>query len=439
MQVTQPRKGFTKAQVATALYAAAVAFLSYASIYAYRKPFTVATFEGVRFWGVSYQTLLIISQGIGYMLSKFYGIKFISELKRLGRWRTSAALIGIAWLAMLVFALVPAPYGMICLLVNGFMLGFMWGIIFSYVEGRRATDFIGSAMAVSFIFAGGFTRSVAVWLRDEWQVPEQWLGFATGLVFLVPLIVFTYLIEKIPPPDVDDVNERTVRLPMNKQNRKALLKTFGLGIVVITITYLFLTIMRDIRDNFMANMWNDLGYGKKPAIFTSTETITSIVVLAMMSCLVIVRNNFRAFQLAHGVVAAGFLLAGISSIMFISGTMSGALWMQLTGLGLYMGYIPFNCIFFERMIASFRIAGNVGFLIYIADAWGYFGSMTVMLSKEILKLQLNWVSFYSSAVIVFALIGTACTILSLVYFNRKYKRGSASWQTDQPSLSAQVS
>ena len=432
------RAGFNRKQILSALFAATVTFLTYASVYAYRKPFTVATFDGLKFWGVSYQTLLIISQGVGYMLSKFYGIKFISELKRLGRWKTSATLIGIAWLALLIFAIIPPPYGMLCLLVNGFMLGFMWGIVFSYVEGRRATDFIGSVMAVSFIFAGGFTRSVAVWLRETWQVTDQWLAFTTGLVFAFPLILFLYLVEKIPPPTGEDIRERTVRMPMNKEGRQKLLRQFGLGIIVITLTYVFLTVMRDIRDNFMSNMWNELGYGKKPAIFTRTETITSVIVLAVMSLLVMIRNNFSAFQVIHGVIAIGFLIAGISSILFINGYMEGALWMQLTGLGLYMGYIPFNCIFFERMIASFRIAGNVGFLIYIADAYGYLGSMSVVLTKEILRVQLNWVSFYSTAVTISSIVGMAGTILSLIYFNKKFKVTSLSKLRNAPTLSIPV-
>lgn len=438
MQPVSANARFTKQQMLTAFYAALIAFLTYASVYAYRKPFTVATFEGIKFWGISYQTLLIISQGVGYMLSKFYGIRFISELKRLGRWRTAGTLVGIAWLALLVFAVVPAPYGMLCLLVNGFMLGFLWGIVFSYIEGRRATDFIGSAMAVSFIFAGGFTRSVAVWLRDECGVSEAWLGFVTGLVFVLPLILFIYLIEKIPPPDADDVKERTVRLPMNKEGRRKLLKQFGLGIVVVTITYLFLTLMRDIRDNFMSNMWNELGYGKKPSIFTRTETITSVIVLVIMSFLVVIRNNFLAFRLSHIVIIIGFLIAGTASVLFVNGYMEGVWWMQLTGLGLYMGYIPFNCIFFERMIASFRVVGNVGFLIYIADAYGYLGSMSVTLTKELIQLDVNWVSFYSVAVIAFAVIGVTGTVLSLIYFGRKYKTTSTTWQNNPPSLSAPV-
>lgn len=419
--ITANPTALSRKQVITAIYAATVAFLTYASVYAYRKPFTVATFEGLSFWGVKYQVLLIISQGLGYMCSKFYGIKFIAELKRAGRWKTSAILVGSAWLCLLIFGLVPAPWGMLCMFGNGFMLGFMWGIVFSYVEGRKTTDFIGAAMAVSFIFAGGFTRSVALWLKDSWGVPEQWLAFVTGLVFVVPLLIFMYLLERIPAPDPEDIAERTVRLPMTKEQRIQFLRLFGFGTITIIVIYLFLTIMRDVRDNFMSNIWTELGYGQKPAIFTKTETITSVVVLIMISLLVGIRKNIRAFRLAHVMILAGFLLAGISSALFLAGMMGGALWMQLAGLGLYMGYIPFNCIFFERLIASFKIVGNVGFLIYLVDAYGYAGSMVVMLSKEIFQIKLTWSQFYPAGVVIFSVIGIVGTVFSLLYFNRKYE------------------
>lgn len=403
-----------------ALYAALVAFLAYASVYAYRKPFTVATFEGISFWGVSYQSLLIISQGLGYMLSKFWGIKFISELKQLGRWKTSIIIIGTAWLCLLLFAIIPAPFGMVCFFVNGFVLGFMWGIVFSYVEGRRATDFIGSVLAVSFIFAGGFTRSVGKWLMLEWNITEQWMPFMTGLVFLFPLITFLFLLERVPQPDAADVAERTKRTPMTKEDRKRFLSQFGFGIGAVTVTYLFLTIMRDLRDNFMSNIWIDLGYANNSSIFAKTETNTSLVILLMISLMVVIRKNITAFRIVHVAILAGFLLAGISSALFVAGSLNGASWMQLVGLGLYMAYIPFNCIFFERMIATFRIGGNVGFLIYIADAFGYLGSISVMLTKEVLRVKLNWSEFYSQGVILFSVIGCVGTFISFLYFNRKY-------------------
>lgn len=300
------------------------------------------------------------------------------------------------------------------------MLGFMWGIVFSYVEGRRATDFIGSVLAVSFIFAGGFTRSIGKWMMLRWNISEQWMPFMTGLVFLFPLALFLFLLERIPPPDKCDVVERAKRSPMTKEDRKKFIRQFGFGISAVTITYVFLTVMRDVRDNFMSNIWNELGYANNSSIFARTETNTSLIILLMISMMVLIRKNIKAFRIVHIAILSGFLLAGISSALFVSGSLNGAIWMQLVGLGLYMAYIPFNCIFFERLIATFRIAGNVGFLIYIADAFGYLGSISVMLTKEVLKVKLNWSEFYSQGVILFAIIGCLGTIISFFYFNRKY-------------------
>ncbi|MFY7840120.1 MAG: DUF5690 family protein [Lacibacter sp.] len=413
---------FSAKQIAAAVYLAVVVFCTYASIFAFRKPFTVATFDDLQFWGVSYQTLLIISQVVGYMLSKFYGIRFISELQRHGRWRTTVLMVGTAWLSLLVFAVVPAPFGMFCFLLNGFTLGFMWGVVFSYVEGRRTTDFIGVALAVSFIFAGGFSRSVGKWLMLDWHVSEYWMPFATASVFALPLVLFYVLLEKASPPDADDERERTVRKPMNREERKLFLAQYKWGVVAFVIIYLLLTIMRDLRDNYMANMWNELGYAKNAAVFAKTETITSLVVLALIGTLVFVRKNIKAFRIIHWLLMLGFLLAGVASLLFHIDLLDGALWMQFTGLGLYIAYVLFNSVFFERLLATFSIAGNVGFLIYLADAWGYLGSISVMLSKELFKLQLNWISFYSILVIAFAVIGIVASFFSFSYFNNKYKK-----------------
>jgi MFS family permease len=393
-------------------------------VFAFRKPFSIATFGGRQLWGISYQTLLIISQVIGYMLSKFIGIRFISSLRREKRWKIAFLLIGTAWLSMLFFALLPPVWGILCFLVNGFMMGFMWGVVFSYAEGRRSTDFIGSALAVSFIFAGGFTRSVAKWLMTDLGVPEHWMPFATGAVFALPLALFFYLLEKVPPPDPADVEERQQRVAMTSEDRRLIVRRFKHGLIALGLIYTLLTVMRDIRDNYMGNMWEELGYAGQSAIFTRSETMITVVLLVMMSSIVLIRKNIRAFQLIHGMIAAGFMLAAISSWLFFSGWLDGAIWMQSAGLGLYMAYIPFNSIFFERMIASFRLRGNVGFLIYITDAFGYLGSVLVMLAKESVDLDITWSQYYARAVMGLALIGFIGTLYALVYFSSSYRRQS---------------
>jgi hypothetical protein len=68
-----------------ALYATLMAFSLYTCVYAFRKTFSVATFEGLAYWGISYKVWLVTFQVVGYAASKFVGIKVISELKATSR------------------------------------------------------------------------------------------------------------------------------------------------------------------------------------------------------------------------------------------------------------------------------------------------------------------------------------------------------------------
>ncbi len=391
-------------------------------IFGFRKSFTVATFDGITIAGYSYKTILVICQMLGYLLAKFYGIKYISELKRTGRGKIILVLTGFAWLCWVFFALVPVPYNIVFLFLNGFPLGMLWGVVFSYVEGRRSTDFIGATLAVSFIFASGFVKSVGAWLMVNFGISEFWVPFYTGLVFALPLLFFVYLMEQIPSPTEDDVKYRAERIPMSQADRKNFIKEFLGGLIACVLIYCFATIFRDIRDNFGAEMWKEMGYFNQPAIFSKTETPITLIVLLLIGSMVLIKNNFVALKTAHYFILAGFILAGACTVLFKTNHLSPIWWMTLVGLGLYMVYIPFNAVFFDRLISTFKYASNVGFLIYIADSFGYVGSIGVLLSKEVFKIQLNWVTFFSNSVVILSVIGSLITLFSLYYFSKKYKK-----------------
>ena len=414
-------KYFKGTSLQIGLYAAVTVFLTYTMVFGFRKSFTVATFDGITVAGYSYKTILVICQMLGYMLAKFYGIKYISELKRHGRGQIIMLLTLIAWLSWLFFALVPAPYNIVFLFINGFPLGMLWGVVFSYVEGRRSTDFIGATLAVSFIFASGFVKTVGAWLMLNFDITEFWVPFYTGLVFAAPLLLFIYLIEKIPSPDDKDIAYRTARVPMLGQDRINFIRIFLPGLVACILIYAFATIFRDMRDNFSAEMWKEMGFFDKPEIFATTETPITIIILLLIGSMVLIKDSFKALMLSHFFIGLGFIIAGFSSYLFINQNMPPIWWMTLVGLGLYMVYIPFNSVFFDRLIAAFKHTGNVGFLIYLADSFGYVGSVGVMMSKEIFKVQLNWVTFFSNSVIWLSLAGLALTIFSSFYFYAKYR------------------
>lgn len=405
----------------TGLYAAVVVFLAYTMIFGFRKSFTVATFDGLFIAGYHYKTILVICQMLGYLAAKFYGIKYIAELKRTGRGKLILTLTGVAWLSWLCFALVPLPYNIVFLFINGFPLGILWGIVFSYVEGRKSTDLIGATLAVSFIFASGFVKSVGAWLLSTFNITEFWIPFFTGLVFALPLFIFVSLMEKIPPPTEEDENFKTARVPMNRTARQQFIKEFMVGLVACIFIYSFATIFRDIRDNFGAEIWKEMGFYDRPELFSKTETPISVVVLVLIGGMVFIKNNFVALKVAHLLILAGFVLAGTSTLLFSIQLLSPIWWMIFVGLGLYMVYIPFNAIFFDRLIATFKHASNVGFLIYVADSFGYVGSIGVLFAKEILQIKLAWVDFYSNSVMILSVIGSFLTLFSLYHFTKKYR------------------
>ncbi len=412
---------FSARQLSVAIFSALIVFAAYTCIFAFRKAFNVAAYEGYTILGLDYKIVLVITQVLGYMSSKFYGIRFISEMKRVGRGQLILLLVGISWAAWLLFALIPPPYNAWCLFFNGFPLGMIWGIVFSYVEGRRTTDLISAALAVSFIFASGLAKSTAQWVMQSLSVNEFWMPFTVGALFALPLLLFIYLLEKIPPPDEEDKALRMHRLPMSAEERKKLLARFLPGLVVLIIIYILVTILREVRDSFMADMWRASGEPFDASVFTRTETIISLIILIVIAAMIFLQNNYHVFILTQVIMLLGFIISLAATVCYLHCGLSLYLWMILVGLGLFMVYIPFNSILFDRFIATFRFSGNVGFLIYLADSFGYLGSVGVLLTKSLFHIQTNWLQFYTQLVLITGYAGIIGTGISIVYFIRKYR------------------
>lgn len=405
--------------------AAISAFGAYTSMYAFRKAFAAGTYPGQQFLHVDYKVWLVIAQIVGYTLSKFYGIRFIAEVKGAKRGLTILVLVGISWLALLGFALVPAPYNIAFLFINGFPLGLIWGLVFGYLEGRRSTEFMAAVLSISLIFGSGFVKTIGQTLIHVYHVSEYNMPFLTGALFAVPMVLFVLMLELMPPQTAQDKALRTERKPMNAQERKQFITRFLPGIILTLIIYVLLTIMRDIRDNFEVEIWNSLGI-KDRTIYTKIDTKISIIVLVAMSLLILVRKNLRAFSIIHLFIIGGCILIGASTAMYSLKMISPVTWMTMAGLGLYLGYVPYNAIFFERMIATFHYKSNVGFVMYLADSMGYLGSVSVLLIKELGRPNISWGTFFKEGVTIVAVVGGICSILSLIYFLQSARKSKES-------------
>src|ERR1044071_8767173 len=121
-----------------ATYAVAMAFTTYFAMYSFRKPFAAAHYADATFWILDLKSALIISQLAGYAFSKMLGVKFNSELPP--QRRAWALVLLIAWdeVALVAVAVLPRAGQVAALFLNGLPLGTVWGIVFSFLEGRRA-------------------------------------------------------------------------------------------------------------------------------------------------------------------------------------------------------------------------------------------------------------------------------------------------------------
>jgi hypothetical protein len=399
-------------------YAIFAAFTAYFCMYGFRKPFAAASFAGEGVLGLDLKTTLVLSQVVGYTLSKFLGVKVITELAADRRAAMLVGLIAVAELALLAFGLLPPHLRIVAIFVNGLPLGAVWGLVFGFLEGRRTSEILGAGLSASYIVASGAVKSVGAMLLAR-GVPEAWMPFVTGLVFLPPFLASVWMLQQLPPPAAEDVAARTQRQPMTGAERKAFFVRFGLGLTMLTGLYTLLTAYRDFRDNFAAEIWQAVGQSGKPELFTLTELPVAFAVLVGLALLYRIRDNRRALLAVHGVMGAGTLLVGGATLLFDLGLLPAVPWMVLIGTGLYLAYVPYGCMLFDRLIAASGAAGTAVFMIYVTDAFGYAGSIGVLLYKLLGHPDLSWLAFFRGFSYATAAVCTAAFMVSAWYFARR--------------------
>src|SRR5262245_37138944 len=143
-------------------YAVLAAFTTYFCMYAFRKPFAAAKFEGATFLhsAIELKTAIVISQIIGYALSKYIGIKVCSEITPAKR--AFALIFLVLWeeAALIRVGLVPNNLKVVAIFLNGLPLGMVWGLVVWYLEGRRTSELLLAGLSCSYIVSSGIVKDV---------------------------------------------------------------------------------------------------------------------------------------------------------------------------------------------------------------------------------------------------------------------------------------
>jgi hypothetical protein len=187
------------------------------------------------------------------------------------------------------------------------------------------------------------------------------------------------LLKQLPPPTETDEKARNRREPLDQSGRRALAGRYFAGLLLIVIVYTLITVLRSIRDDFAPELFRGLGEPAAPESFASSDLLIAIGILAISGCSILIRDNRRAFfaSLVVCILGCGVLIGTI--LVFQTGRLGAFAFMVLAGLGLYIPYVTIHTTVFERLLATTRDVGNVGFLMYLADSFGYLGYVAVMI------------------------------------------------------------
>ena len=360
---------------------------------------------------------MVISQIIGYALSKYVGIKVCSEVGRARRALMLVGLVLVAQLALVLFGLLPGSWKSLAIFLNGVPLGMVWGLVVLYLEGRRSSELLLAGLSCSYILASGVVKDVGRAFLAR-GVAEDWMPAVTGLCFLPLLLLSVWLLDQVPRPDDTDMAQRTRREPMLHASRVEFARRFLVGLSALLVFYFFLTAYRDFRDNYQFEILGELGFSEQPALLTKTELPIAFAVLGALALLVLVKDNRRGLIGAYAIMIMGTLLMGGATLLLDAGHIDGLWWMILVGLGTYLAYVPFGSVLFDRLMASTRSVGTAVFAIYIMDAVGYTGSIGVQLYKDLGQSEATRFEFFHGLTLFISVLGTLALLVSCLFFLR---------------------
>jgi hypothetical protein len=426
-----------------AAYAIVFSFATYFSMFAFRKPFAAASYEGATLFGgqLELKSALAIGQIFGYGFAKFLGMKFVSETPRRRRASLLVAMILAAEAALGLFAVLPNQWKPVAMFMNGIPLGMVWGLVVWYLEGRRSSELLLAGVSCSFIVANGAVLDVGRAVLAGSEIPilgltlpnpllpidESWMPLVVGGLFLAPFIAAVIMLDQLPEPSARDAAERSPREPMDGDARVAFVRRFLPGLTLLLAIYALVTAFRDFRLNYMVELFRELGYSydeENRTILSRSELYISFGVAAALALLYGIGDNRRGLMAVFAVMTAGILLLGGATWLHQRQAIDGFWWITLIGFGSYLAYVPFGSVLFDRLMASTRVVGAAVFAIYLADTLGYAGSITALLTKDYLAPQLSRLEFLRAFAYGLSIAGAACLVSAAVYFRRAASRGT---------------
>ena len=283
-----------------------------------------------------------------------------------------------------IFCFARAPLHQVtCVFFSTFFQSWIFGGLFSYLEGRKCTETLVAIVMCLYTFAGPASRSAARFVLEV-GVPVSKMPLVLGATTCPVAVVLLYLADRSRGvrPSAADIQERAQRKPVGPRVQWQFMCDNALGLFCLILSLTLMSSLRSLREFYGQDIFTAALHRQTPPssiFFFLVDVPGSLMACGVMLSFNRFSDNGVALRAMMGVAyLCACVLLGASE-MSQAEMIGGQAWCILAGVCIYSGYGIMCGPWYDRLVAATKFEGTCTFLIFISDAAAFTGTIALLL------------------------------------------------------------
>ena len=215
--------------------------LSYVGTYVAKYPlFLVEYNEDDTIFDIPLKDWLSYAFTVGFFIGKWPAYKFVPSITRSQRLHVLIVLFTLTSFFFTMFLPLQGPYSapikIISILIGSICCSAIFGIEFTYLEGRSNGDTYIAAVNCTVFFGSSICRAVGSALI-RWGVVDSWMPILLVVLYAPITLMSLFCLDAIPDPTHADVVSMGDRTTMTSMEKSAFITNHIFGLVPLLIGY----------------------------------------------------------------------------------------------------------------------------------------------------------------------------------------------------------
>ncbi|AYV77910.1 MAG: hypothetical protein Edafosvirus2_89 [Edafosvirus sp.] len=403
----------------TAIYLAVISSMTYFCQYFISTSMFAGAFTTNSILGTT-KNALVISQSLSYIMGYIIGFFVLTKIDKENIFKYFIITIFGSFIPMLLFLTSSPLLQIIGTYISGIFITNIWGFIIFYVEGRYASSIIVMIIYMLLIIAGGFAKSMGTLMLSN-DINENLMTVYCSIIGLVGCLFFAYLLNESPERSADEEKSKSSRKTGNDTatTQMEFIDKYKIGLITNSIAYGFISSYRKYRDYYQLELWTELmGKDFDAGIYSYSDVIISIVVTLIYCLIIYIKSDLISFFVLLVIMMGGSIIIIISTIVYSYQTYKPFVWIVVTGIGVYMAYVPPGVLLYDKLISATKTQISIVPIIFLSEMIAQVVTLITILIKSNVYNNYSYVSYFINISYIFGAIVVLGMIISMYNFRK---------------------